>query len=115
MEARCEHGEARPLGCTLTRPKACGASVPPRATRRDYVTAVGQMVPARTPATNSEKAWAETFMTEPLTCLESRTGTIPAVAARLAATSMQLPPFELYEDLCQRGDSVVTECPFATG
>lgn len=71
----------------------------------DSATATGQTVPAWMPATNSAKASAETVTTGPVACLESRTGTILAAMARLAATSTQLPPFELYEDLYQRGDS----------
>lgn len=71
--------------------------------------------PALTPATKEENAAAGTLSTGPLTTLESRTGTVPCAATRLVATSTQVPPLLLYEDLNQRGESVVTGSPFVTG
>ncbi len=71
--------------------------------------------PALTPATKDENASAGTSRTGPFGFLESRTGTRPREATRFPAASRQAPPFSLYEDLNQRGDSVVTGCPFATG
>ncbi len=66
--------------------------------------------PARTPATNVVNAVAGTVRTGPVVVsfLESRTGTIPCGAARLVATSTHAPPLLLYEDVNQRGVSVVT-------
>lgn len=54
------------------------------------------------------KASGWTSRTGPAWCLESRTGTFPWDTARLVATSTQTPPFSLYDDLNQRGDSVLT-------
>ncbi len=54
------------------------------------------------------KASARTFRAGPDWFFESRTGTVPWDAARLVAISTQTPPFSLYDDLNQRGDSVLT-------
>ncbi|CAM5658825.1 hypothetical protein SANTM175S_03257 [Streptomyces antimycoticus] len=65
--------------------------------------------------TNDDQAVGSNMSAGPCGSLLSRTGTTPREATRLAAISMHWPPLSLYEDLNQRGDSVVTGCPFATG
>lgn len=60
------------------------------------------------------KASGRTFRAGPDWFFESRTGTIPWDAARLVATSTHWPPLLLYEEVNQRGCSVLTECPFET-
>lgn len=70
--------------------------------------------PILIPATNDENATERKSSTGPLVRLESRTGTVPCVATRLTATSTHWPPLPLYEDVNQRGCSVLTGCPFAT-
>ncbi|KIX78401.1 hypothetical protein SF12_09120 [Streptomyces sp. MBRL 601] len=67
----------------------------------------GELRIPHTSATN----WAYTaegrYRTGPSDTFESRTGTMPCVATRLVATSTQLPPLLLYEDVNQRGDGDV--------
>ncbi|CAO0835638.1 hypothetical protein SMICM17S_04735 [Streptomyces microflavus] len=74
--------------------------------------AVENNVPVRTAETNAENAAAGTMRTVPSTLLESLTGTTPREATRLAATLTQSPPLLLYEDVNQRGESVMPRVPF---